>query len=228
MPEMALEKHHPVAVPGLADDRLGVGRLPALLVAGFSERRHTAAHAVVPVAEGYEERRDDGEEQEAAAGDNGENDGLPEVRISFGSRRRGRRGQRQFHVVAGERGVHEAEEGLGHGSVEMVAGEVRNCSVGRARLLESVGLGRGPWKALKERSSTWRLRNRARAASGRGPTNALRWRWRPVSSGRSGSRLFARRLSPSNAARWQSVRGGTGPERPSAGRWSAMTWEGAR
>jgi hypothetical protein len=171
--------------------------------------RHTAAHAVVPVAEGYEERRDDGEEQEAAAGDNGENDGLPEVRISFGSRRRGRRGQRQFHVVAGERGVHEAEEGLGHGSVEMVAGEVRNCSVGRARfgtrpdseLLESVGLGRGPWKALKERSSTWRLRNRARAASGRGPTNALRWRWRPVSSGRSGSRLFARRLSPSNAAR---------------------------
>jgi hypothetical protein len=120
----ALEEHHAVAVPGLADDGLGLGRLPALLLPA------RVVVAGLPVAERDEEPRDGGEHEDAAG--DGEDGRLAEPHVLLRGRGRtgGQRGRQDHrrrgprHVVPGERGVGEPEQGSGHGAVEMVVGEV--------------------------------------------------------------------------------------------------------
>uniref|UniRef100_A0A0A9DX72 Uncharacterized protein n=1 Tax=Arundo donax TaxID=35708 RepID=A0A0A9DX72_ARUDO len=138
---------------------------------------------------------------------------------------------------------------VGTGPSKWLLERLRNWSAGRPRsgtwpeseLLERLSArswvrleratGSVPSKPLKERSSTWRLRSRA-SPCGSAPEKAFRWRWSPVSaarprrsSGNGPERLLARRLSTCSAVRRPSVRGGTGPERPSPGRRSATTRE---
>jgi len=78
----ALEEDHPVAVPGLANDGLGLGRLPPLLIPAALPDNHAVAPCLVitavPVAEGEEQHRGEGEHEDAAADGNGEDGRLAE------------------------------------------------------------------------------------------------------------------------------------------------------
>jgi len=125
--ERALKEDHPVAVPGLANDSLGVRRLPPLLLPAALPDNHAVAPCLVitavPIAEAQEQHRGDGEPEDAAADGNGEDGGLaePDPPPRGGGRRGGearsrrrennrRRLGRARQVVAGERGVREPEE----------------------------------------------------------------------------------------------------------------------
>uniref|UniRef100_A0A0A9D9B1 Uncharacterized protein n=1 Tax=Arundo donax TaxID=35708 RepID=A0A0A9D9B1_ARUDO len=145
-----LKEHHPVAVAGLAYHGLGLRRLPPLLIPALPGHNSAPLFAAIPVAKRYQEHRDDGEHQDTPADSNGEDGRLaephPPLRQRTSRRRRQRRRRehrrhrrRPRHVVPGERGIREPQQGVGHGAVEMVVGEVEELERGEAEVGDMAG-----------------------------------------------------------------------------------------
>jgi hypothetical protein len=139
----AIKEDHPVALPGL-----GLRRLPPLLLPALPDTRAAAGPsrvvvvvAALPVAECEEQHRGDGECEDAAAADDGEDGRLaepdpPPPRGGGGGRSCCGRARQ---VVARKCGVSEAEEGRRHGPVEAVVGEVEELERGEPEVRDAAG-----------------------------------------------------------------------------------------